>query len=94
VRKAGGYNDPEILRIKADTEPVDCYGPAGTVVLWHTKILHMAGQNQSNDMIRQATIYGYLKTPEALPDELVADNTDGDIWRDWSDEVRQIDEQR
>jgi hypothetical protein len=53
----------------------------------------MAGQNQANDMIRQATIYGYLKTPEALPDELVADNSDGDIWRDWSDEVRQIDEQ-
>ncbi|NKB69079.1 MAG: hypothetical protein GKR89_18580 [Candidatus Latescibacteria bacterium] len=92
VRKAGGYNDPVIGRIKADTQPVDCHGPAGTVVLWHTKILHIAGQNTSADIIRQATIYGFLKTPAALPDSLVADNTDGDIWRDWSEEVRTIDE--
>ena len=45
VRRAGGYSDPVITRIKDDTEPVDCHGPAGTVVLWHTKILHMAGLN-------------------------------------------------
>ena len=89
-RKAGGYNDPVIQRIKADTQPFDCHGPAGTVVLWHTKILHMAGQNLSTDVIRQATIYGFLKTPASLPDPLVIDNTNGDIWRDWSDEVRAI----
>ena len=88
VRNAGGYTDPVIGRIKADTEPFDCHGPSGTVVLWHTKILHIAGQNCSDDVIRQATIYGFLKTPEALPDALVVNNTDGDIWRDWSDEVR------
>ena len=88
VRKAGGYADPVIGEIKADTEPFDCHGPAGTVVLWHTKILHIAGQNASNDVIRQATIYGFKKTPEAVPDPLVMDNTNGDIWRDWSDEVR------
>lgn len=88
VRKAGGYADPVIGRIKADTQPVDCHGPAGTVVLWHTKILHMPGQNLSNDILRQATIYGYLKTQAALSDDLAADNTDGDIWRDWSEAVR------
>ena len=88
VRKAGGYTDPVIGAIKADTEPFDCHGPAGTVVLWHTKILHIAGQNASNDVIRQATIYGFKKTPESVPDALVVDNTDGDIWRDWSDAVR------
>ncbi len=88
VRKAGGYKDPVIGRIKSDTDPFDCHGPAGTVVLWHTKILHLAGQNASTDVIRQATIYGFLKTPESLPDALVMDETDGDVWRDWSDEVR------
>ncbi|MCE2396095.1 phytanoyl-CoA dioxygenase family protein [Candidatus Poribacteria bacterium] len=88
VRKAGGYTDPVIGEIKADTEPFDCHGPTGTVVLWHTKILHIAGQNASNDVIRQATIYGFQKTPESVPDAFVMDNTDGDIWRDWSDEVR------
>ena len=87
-RKAGGYTDPVILQIKKDTQPVDCHGPAGTVVLWHTKILHIAGQNTSSDAVRQATIYGFLKTPESLPDALVVDDTDGNIWRDWSDEVR------
>ena len=91
VRRAGGYTDPEINAIRADTQPVDCHGPAGTVVLWHTKILHMAGHNQSTDVLRQATIYGYLKTPEAVPDDRVVDEGNLDIWRDWSDEVRAID---
>lgn len=84
VRKAGGYTDPVIGEIKADTEPVDCHGPAGTVILWHTKILHVAGQNASDDVIRQATIYGFLKTAESVPDDLVMDNGQGDIWRDWA----------
>ena len=88
VRNAGGYTDPVIGRIKASTQPFDCHGPAGTVVLWHTKILHIAGQNASDDVIRQATIYGFKKTPATLPDALAVDNTNGDIWRDWSDEVR------
>ena len=88
VRVAGGYTDPVIGQIKEDTQPFDCHGPTGTVILWHTKILHIAGQNASNDVIRQATIYGFKKTPESLPDPLVVDNTDSDIWRDWSDEVR------
>ena len=33
VRKAGGYADPVILRVRAETTPVDTYDPAGTVVL-------------------------------------------------------------
>ncbi len=90
MRKAGGYTDPVIGEIKADTEPVDCCGPAGTAVLWHTKILHIPGQNRSADVIRQATIYGFLKSAESLPDALVVDDAGGDIWRDWSDEVRGI----
>ena len=90
VRKAGGYADPAILRARAETEPVDTYGSAGTVVLWHTKILHMAGQNTTRDVIRQATIYGYLKTPAAVPDDLAADDAGAGIWRDWSDEVKAV----
>jgi hypothetical protein len=88
VRKAGGYTDPVIGRIKSDTAPVECHGPAGTVVLWHTKIFHVVGQNTSSDVIRQATIYGYLKTAESLSDEMAMDNAGGDIWRDWSHEVQ------
>ena len=91
VRKAGGYEfltDPICEAVKGDTEPVDTYGPAGTVVLWHTKILHIIGQNTSNDVIRQATIYGYQKTVGSLSDELAMTDAGGDVWRDWSDEVR------
>ena len=90
VRKAGGYTDPVIGEIKSDTEPVDCHGPTGSVVLWHTKILHVPGQNASHDVLRQSVIYGYLKTEASLPDSLVIDNTNEDIWRDWSPELRGI----
>ena len=93
VRKAGGYGgykDPVIGEIKSDTEPFDCYGPTGTVVLWHTKILHIAGQNRTSTVMRQATIYAFLKTVESLPDELAVDDRGGDIWRDWSNQVKEV----
>lgn len=93
VRTAGGYEalpEPIFEQVKADTRPVDTHGPAGTIVLWHTKILHMPGQNTSQDVIRQATIYGYIKTQASLSDAMAMDNTIGDIWRDWSDEVRSV----
>ena len=85
-----GYTDPPIGNIKADTQPVDCYGPAGSVVLWQTYMLHMAGVNTSTDIIRQATLYGFIKTRESLPDERLIAGPNGYIWRNWSDEVRAI----
>jgi hypothetical protein len=36
----GGFG--KILR---DTPPVETSAPSGSVVLWHTKILHMRGHN-------------------------------------------------
>ena len=93
ARKLGGHArlaDPVVEAVKSDTEPVDTYGPAGSVVLWHNKILHIPGQNTSNDVIRQATIYGFVKSPEGLSDELAMTDAGGDIWRDWSDEVRAV----
>ena len=50
----------------------------------------MAGQNELRDAIRQATIYAFAKTPEAVSDEVVKRDPSGDLWRDWSDEVRAI----
>ena len=91
VRAAGGYEflpDPLTEQIKSDTKTVDCHGPAGTVVLWHHKILHVPGQNASNDILRQATIYGYVNTVASLPDALAMDDGNGGIWRDWSEQVR------
>jgi hypothetical protein len=51
-------------------------------------MLHMAGVNTSSDVIRQATLYGFLKTSKAIPDQQVADGPSGNIWGNWSDEVR------
>lgn len=85
-----GYKHPVVADIKADTEPVDTHGPAGSVVLWHSIMLHMAGVNTSSDIIRQATLYAFAKTPESMPDESVENETLDDIWADWSDEVRAV----
>ena len=76
-----GYNHPVVGEIKADTEPVDTHGPAGSVVLWHSIMLHMAGVNMSSDIIRQATLYAFAKTPESMPDDRVVNETLDDIWR-------------
>jgi hypothetical protein len=85
-----GYTDPPIGDIKDDTEPVMTAGPAGSVVLWHTIMLHLAGWNETSDIIRQATLYGFQKTPEIWSDERLAAGPKGDIWTDWSDEVRAV----
>ena len=42
--------------IAADTEPVDCHGPCGTVVFWHRCTAHKVAENYT-DTIRQAVIY-------------------------------------
>jgi hypothetical protein len=93
VPKWDGYTVPPLTDIKMDTEPVETAGPVGSVVLWHAGLLHMAGQNTLNDVIRQATIYAYAKTPESVPDEVVRRDPIGDLWRDWSDGVRSIREE-
>ena len=85
-----GFTDAPIGDLKADTTPVMTHGPSGSVVLWQSHMLHMAGQNTSSDVIRQATFYSFMKTRESIPDEIAMDNPSGDIWRDWSDEVRAV----
>ncbi len=88
--KLDGYVTPPVIDIKADTPPVDTHGPVGSVVLWHSIMLHMAGINTSSDVIRQATLYAFAKTPESVPDERAMGNPAGDIWQDWSDEVQAV----
>lgn len=83
-----GYTAPPLPDIKADTTPIETSGPVGSVVLWHANLTHMAGQNTLPDVIRQATIYAFAKTPGSVADEVVRRDPQGDLWRDWSDEVR------
>ena len=88
VPEWNGYTAPPLPEIRGDTEPIETVGPVGSVVLWHANLLHMAGQNTLNDVIRQATIYAFAKTPESVSDETVQRDPHGDLWRDWSEQVR------
>ena len=86
----GGFH--QILR---DTPAIETHAPAGSVCLWHTKILHMRGHNTkkaavAEDSIRQGTIYSFIKAEHALPDEMLMTREGGDMWRDWSAEVQGV----
>jgi hypothetical protein len=47
-----------VAAIEADTEPVDCHGPAGTVVFMHRTTAHKVAENYS-DVLRQAVLYDF-----------------------------------
>ena len=36
--------------------PFDCHGPAGTVIVWHHKLLHRAGLHRNENSIRMGTL--------------------------------------
>jgi len=74
----------ELSRILEDTEPVDCYGNAGDVVLWHHRLVHSAGENHSSVM-RCAVLGDFARNDL---DQLRMDPPQRDMWRDWSGEVQ------
>lgn len=66
----------------------DCHGGPGDIVFWHHRIGHSAGHNRSGQ-IRKAVLYDFRKKD--------LDRTQGeppckDMWRDWSEEVRNAEE--
>jgi hypothetical protein len=74
----------EIERLNRDTEAVECWGETGDIVFWHHRTAHMAGHNYS-PTIRQAVLADFW-TDEL--DQLRAQDAQGDMWRDWSPQVR------
>ena len=58
--------DDHANHIMADTAPVECTGPAGTVVLWHVMALHAAGINRTPGTIRKSVIYDFKLTAPAM----------------------------
>ena len=52
--------------IEKDTEPIDCHGPAGTVVFWHRCTAHKVAKNYTHS-IRQAVIYDFCSSRTAVP---------------------------
>ena len=88
---SGGPVHPEVAAVRRELAAIvregrpwagDCYGPVGTVVLWHHRMAHMGGQNFGRS-IRQAVIYRYAKTEAAVP-ESALDTAQADLWRDWA----------
>ena len=67
--------------MRADTAPVDLYGPAGTVILYHHRLNHCPSANYSA-AIRPAVFYEYVGTAadDGPPPE--------QMFRDWSVEVQ------
>ena len=79
----------EVRKVEDDTPSVDCHGAAGDVVFWHHRLGHMAGRNRSDPPhIRQALLYDFCKTDL---DQTRLDPPQPDMWRDWSDAVRDAD---
>ena len=55
--------------------------------------MHDVAQNTTQDHIRQAAIYTFHKTPQALPDEELRRRESGvavEPWADWSAEVQEV----
>ena len=77
----------EIQRLNAHVKPVECWGAAGDIVLWHHRTAHMAGHNYT-PVMRQAVLADFWT--EDL-DQLRTTDSQGDMWRDWSTAVQQAD---
>ena len=74
----------ELDRILEDTKPVVCWGKAGDAVIWHHRLVHMAGHNHSRVM-REAVLGDFSKTDL---DKYRMDPPQTDMWRDWSDTIK------
>ena len=75
--------------IVGSVHPVDCAGKEGTVIFYHSRLGHHAGQNYSAS-IRLAVLTEFALTPQALPDDELRSEAclRGDIWHGWSGRVR------
>ncbi len=75
----------EIAKLNEELKPVECWGKAGDIVLWHHRLAHMAGHNYTNTL-RQAVLADFWTTDL---DALRGTPAQGDMWRDWSEQVQQ-----
>ena len=89
-RKSGRLLLARGSRSQSRYPTLDTHGPAGSVILWHSIMWHMAGVNASNDVIRQATRHAFTKTTAFVSDERALENYSGERWRDWSDKARAV----
>ena len=76
------------------SDPVEIYGRAGDLLLWHSRLVHAAPPNLGTEPIslRPNVIYDYYALPTGgIEDTPAADIARGDppgIWDEWSVELR------
>ena len=75
----------ELKQIDRDTQPVECHGKVGDVVIWHHRLGHAAGLNTTGKRMRWAVLHDY--SPVDLG-ALRGGLPPKDPWRDWSEEVK------
>lgn len=61
-------------------DPVECSGPAGTLILWHQRLIHAAGLNRT-DKVRQAMLCDFSRT--SLP-SFQSLKPHGRLWQHWA----------
>jgi ectoine hydroxylase-related dioxygenase (phytanoyl-CoA dioxygenase family) len=71
-------------KLNSEVTPVECWGKAGDIVFWHHRLAHMAGHNYT-DKMRQAVLADFWTTEL---DQFRTTPAQGDMWRDWSEEVQ------
>ena len=78
-----------VKAVESSTQPVDCWGSQGDVVLWHHRLGHMAGHHRGTEAsIRQALLFDYNHVDL---DKQRLDPPQQNMWRDWSDAVNAAD---
>lgn len=64
-------------RCKTEIEPVELYGPAGSVIFWHHRLVHSGSKNRGTG-IRSGVIYDFcadLSPPHRASDRLTSQMT-------------------
>ena len=67
-------------------QPVDCYGEAGDIVLWHHRLAH-TGPPNTTWRIRRAVLYEFTKQDI---EQTQLEPPQKNMWRDWSPEFGQV----
>jgi Phytanoyl-CoA dioxygenase (PhyH) len=73
-----------LKEVERSTQPVEVTGPAGTVVLWHQRLVHTAGIN-TRRAVRHATLCDF-KNDTFLS---AAESPASDLWSTWSPRVQE-----
>ena len=83
-----------VEHVNQSVRPVEIYGQAGDLLLWHSRLVHAAPPNLGTEPIslRPNVIYDYYALPPGgLEDTPAAEIARGDppgIWDEWSEELR------